>query len=73
MRLEQGNWWRAEEPTPAEMAEGAKRLDEAGLKVDYIITHEPAQKIKNFLLMYLKHLQTLMLVNLQFLEYILVK
>ena len=44
MRLEQGNWWRAEEPTPTEMAEGAKRLDEAGLRVDYIITHEPCKK-----------------------------
>ena len=51
MRLEQGNWWRAEEPTPAEMAEGAKRLDEAGLKVDYIITHEPPSLVKSAILL----------------------
>lgn len=51
MRLEQGNWWRAEEPTPAEMAEGAKRLDEAGLRVDYIITHEPPSLVKSAILL----------------------
>ena len=26
MRVEQGTWWREEEPTPFEMAEGAKKL-----------------------------------------------
>ncbi len=51
MRLEQGNWWREEEPTPLEMAEGAKRLDEAGLKVDYIITHEPPSLVKSSMLL----------------------
>ena len=33
------------------MAEGAKRLDEAGLKVDYIITHEPPSLVKSAILM----------------------
>ena len=28
MRIASGNWWREEEPTPFEMAEGAKRLFE---------------------------------------------
>ena len=51
MRLESGNWWRNEEPTPMEMAEGAKRLDEAGLHVDYIITHEPPSLVKSAILM----------------------
>lgn len=51
MRLEQGNWWREEEPTPLEMAEGAKRLDEAGLRVDYIITHEPPSLVKSAMLL----------------------
>lgn len=51
MRLEQGYWWRDEEPSPIEMAEGAKRLDEAGLKVDYIITHEPPSLVKSAILM----------------------
>lgn len=51
MRLEHGKWWREEEPTPLEMAEGAKRLDEAGLQVNYIITHEPPSLVKSAMLL----------------------
>ena len=51
MRLPSGNWWPEEEPTPAEMAIGAKTLDEAGLKVDYIITHEPPSLVKSSILL----------------------
>lgn len=51
MRLDSGNWWREEEPTPSEMAEGAKRLDDAGCQVDYIITHEPPSLVKSAILM----------------------
>ena len=51
MRLATGLWWRDEEPTPAEMAQGAKRLDEAGCKVDYIITHEPPSLVKSAILL----------------------
>ncbi len=51
MRLEQGKWWREEEPTPLEMAEGARRLDEVGCKVDYIITHEPPSLVKSAILL----------------------
>lgn len=51
MRLEAGNWWSDEEPTALEMAEGAKCLDEAGLKVDYIITHEPPSLVKSAMLL----------------------
>ena len=51
MRLAVGNWWREEEPTPIEMAQGAKTLDEAGLKVDYIITHEPPALVKSAILL----------------------
>ena len=51
MRLPQGKWWREEEPTPSEMAEGAKRLDEANCKVDYIITHEPPALVKSAILL----------------------
>ena len=51
MRLEQGTWWREEEPTPIEMANGANRLDEVGLKVDYIITHEPPSLVKSAILL----------------------
>ena len=51
MRIEKKLWWREEEPTPAEMAEGAKTLDEAGCKVDYIITHEPPSLVKSAMLL----------------------
>ena len=51
MRIESGLWWREEEPTPDELAEGAERLDEAGLKVDYIITHEPPSLVKSAMLL----------------------
>ena len=51
MRVEQNLWWREEEPTPDEMASGAEALDEAGLKVDYIITHEPPSLVKSAMLL----------------------
>ena len=51
MRRESGNWWSDEEPTALEMAEGAKRLDEVGCKVDYIITHEPPSLVKSAMLL----------------------
>ncbi len=51
MRIESGNWWSEEEPTPLEMAEGAKKLDEVDGKVDYIITHEPPSLVKSAILL----------------------
>lgn len=51
MRIPAGNWWREEEPSPSEMAQGAKRLDEAALSVDYIITHEPPALVKSAILL----------------------
>ncbi len=51
MRIESGLWWRGEEPTPAEMADGAMRLDESGCTVDYIITHEPPSLVKSAMLL----------------------
>ncbi len=50
MRVEKGNWWRNELPTPGEMADGAKALDEAGRHIDYIITHEPPGSVKTAML-----------------------
>lgn len=47
IRIEQGLWWREEMPTADEFKEGAQNLDEAGLTVDYILTHEPPQLIKS--------------------------
>lgn len=43
------SWSNAEIPTREEMREGATNLEKYKFKVDYVITHEPAQKIKNFL------------------------
>lgn len=51
MRVAAGNWWREEEATPAEMADGARVLDEAGCTVDYIITHEPPSLVKSAMLL----------------------
>lgn len=51
MRVACGNWWRQEEPTPLEMADGARVLDEAGCEVDYIITHEPPSLVKSAILL----------------------
>ena len=38
-----------ETPSREQMREGARNLERYKFKVDYVITHEPAQKIKNFL------------------------
>ncbi len=46
-RNEHGKWWRQELPTSEEFAEGATALDEVGLKVDYILTHEPPSLVKS--------------------------
>ncbi len=49
MRMDHDTWSRAEIPTREEMSEGAINLERCKYRVDYIVTHEPAQKIKNFL------------------------
>ena len=49
--INEGKWWREEEPTPSEMAEGAKKLDERQCRVDYIITHEPPSLVKSAMLL----------------------
>lgn len=51
MRVDVGRWWRDEEATPAEMADGARVLFEAGCAVDYIITHEPPSLVKSAMLL----------------------
>ena len=51
IRAEQGLYWREELPSPKEMAMGAAKLDEAGCKVDYIITHEPPKLVKSAMLL----------------------
>ena len=47
IREEQGQWWREELPTADEFRVGAQNLDEIGLSVDYILTHEPPQLLKS--------------------------
>ena len=49
MRSEESGLNNGETPTREDMREGARNLEERKFKVDYIITHEPAQKIKTFL------------------------
>ena len=51
IRMETGNWWKDELPTAAQMSEGAQNLDNIGLKVDYIITHEPPSLVKSSMLL----------------------
>lgn len=51
MRLPNGLWWREEMPSPAEMADAARRLDDNELEVDYIITHEPPSLVKSAMLL----------------------
>ena len=48
---EHGIWYRDELPTPQQLETGAKNLDEAGLEVDYIITHEPPLLLKSSMLL----------------------
>ncbi len=51
MRLPHNLWWREEMPTPLQMTEAAKRLDELGCSVDYILTHEPPSLVKSAMLL----------------------
>ncbi len=51
IRSDGGKWWREELPSPQEFAEGAANLDEAGLTVDYILTHEPPSLVKSAMLL----------------------
>ncbi len=49
MRSGSDGWSSNEIPSREEMREGATNLERCKFRVDYIVTHEPAQKIKNFL------------------------
>lgn len=51
MRTEHISWWKEEMPSPSELEEGAKAIDEAGCEVDYIITHEPPSIVKSTMLL----------------------
>lgn len=47
IRKEEGGWWKNELPSADEFRIGAQNLDNIGLNVDYILTHEPPQLIKS--------------------------
>ncbi len=49
LRFDIDTWSRREYPSREELTEGVKNLDLCGYRVDYIITHEPPEKIKGFL------------------------
>ncbi len=50
MRMD-GKWWREELPSPEEMRIGAENLDDAGGRVDYVLTHEPPALLKRAMLL----------------------
>ena len=52
MRTEHISWWKEEMPTPAELEEGAKAIDEVDCDVDFIITHEPPSIVKSTMLLH---------------------
>jgi hypothetical protein len=45
MRMEAGKWWECEMPNMEEMREGVDNLRAVDMKVDYIVTHEPAPRV----------------------------
>lgn len=44
LRIDNGTWYREEQPTAAEMRAAAAHLDAVDRRVDYIITHQPPMK-----------------------------
>jgi len=51
VKYEHNKWWRAELPSPSEMALGAERLDEENCVIDYVLTHEPPSRVKSAMLL----------------------
>lgn len=49
IRMANNTWSELEMPSQQELVEGANNIDKAGGKVDYIITHEPSARIKDFI------------------------
>lgn len=45
MRMEVGTWWEREMPSMEEMRTGVNNLRAVDMKVDYIITHQPAPRV----------------------------
>ena len=49
LRLSNNTWFKEESPSQQELLEGAENIERYNNKVDYIITHEPMARIKDFL------------------------
>ena len=49
LRSDAKTWWEEESPTAGEMLAARRRLQEAGNKVDYILTHEPSGKARGYM------------------------
>ncbi len=49
LRTDAKTWWEEEMPTAEEMLAGRRRLEEAGNKVDFILTHEPSGKARGYM------------------------
>lgn len=49
IRFENNTWSKAEIPNSDEMKDGIRNLEAEKFEVDFIVTHEPPQKIKAFL------------------------
>ena len=49
LRTDAKTWWEEEMPTGEEMLAGRRRLEEAGNRVDFILTHEPSGKARGYM------------------------
>lgn len=47
--IEGQNWWQREMPSEQELSEGVKNLENAGGKVDFVVTYEPPAKLHDFI------------------------
>lgn len=47
--VEGENWWRREIPSEHELEEGLRNLEQAGNRVDIVVTYEPPSKLHDFL------------------------
>ncbi|MCQ2487477.1 MAG: metallophosphoesterase [Clostridia bacterium] len=51
IRMANDNWYPEESPNQQELIEGAENMAKYGNVVDFVITHEPSAKVKEFLQM----------------------
>ena len=49
IRIQAGKWWKREMPSLSEMRDAFENIKRYGLKVDYVITHEPSANVKNMI------------------------